>query len=78
MTLRQAFNIREGLKAKDFSFPERLTKPPTVGSFAGHSIDFNKLRASYHKAMGWDAETGYPSKQCLTELGLQELVGILP
>ncbi len=78
MTLRQAFNIREGLKAKDFSFPERLTKPPTVGSFAGHSIDFNKLRASYHKAMGWDAETGYPSKQCLIELGLQELVGILP
>jgi len=78
LTLRQSFNIRDGLTAKGFKLPDRIAKPPTMGPFAGRSIDFDALKASYHKAMGWDAETGVPSQQCLTELGLKELIGILP
>jgi aldehyde:ferredoxin oxidoreductase len=77
LTLRQAFNFREGVRPNDFSLPDRIPTPPTGGSFLGRNIDFEKLRASYYKAMGWDAESGCPSQKCLMELGLGELVGAL-
>jgi len=74
-TLRQAFNVREGLSSKEFSLPDRIAKPPTTGPFAGRNVDFDALRTAYYKAMDWDIESGHPSKQILSELGLQELVG---
>ena len=67
LTLQQAFNIREGLTAKDFSIPDRIARPPTMGPFTGRVIDFNALRRSYYKAMGWEPETGSPSKEGLAE-----------
>lgn len=74
LTLRQAFNNREGFASKDFNLPERMSQPPTMGPFAGRHIDFEALKASYFKSMDWEAETGIPSPQCLSELGLKELV----
>lgn len=62
LTLQQAFNIREGFTAKNFILPARLADPPVMGPFSGRVIDFNALRKSYYKAMGWDTETGNPSK----------------
>ena len=67
LTLQQAFNIREGLTAKDFNIPERIAGPPSMGPFTGRVIDFDALRKSYYKAMGWESETGSPSKECLAE-----------
>jgi aldehyde:ferredoxin oxidoreductase len=78
LTLRQAFNVREGLKPEDCTLPERMARPATIGDLAGKTIDYDKLRTNYYKAMGWDTETGCPSEQCLTELGLKKLVGTLP
>jgi aldehyde:ferredoxin oxidoreductase len=75
LTLCQIFNIREGWTAKDFNLPDRIKKPPTTGPFAGRSINFNALRASYYKSMGWDIEYGLPSRQCLNELGIKDLAG---
>ena len=77
MTLRQAFNIREGLRAKDFSLPERIAQPAASGPLKGQKIDFDAVRKSFFKAMDWDPETGIPSPQCLAELGLEPLVGKL-
>jgi aldehyde:ferredoxin oxidoreductase len=73
-TLRQAFNAREGLLPREFSLPKRIAEPPSTGPFAGHSVDFSALKASYYEAMGWDTETGYPLDQTLGELGLKGLV----
>jgi aldehyde:ferredoxin oxidoreductase len=67
LTFQQAFNIREGLMPKDFNLPERIAGPPTMGPFAGRVIDFNALRRSYFKAMGWDPETGSPPKGDLVD-----------
>jgi aldehyde:ferredoxin oxidoreductase len=63
LTLQQAFNIREGFTAKDFILPGRIANEPVMGPFSGRVIDFNALRRSYYKAMGWDPETGSPSKE---------------
>ena len=73
-TLRQAFNAREGLSPKEFSLPNRIAKPPTTGPFAGRSVDFASLKTAYYRAMDWDPESGQPSEQILSELGLLELV----
>ena len=63
LTLQQAFNIREGFTAKDFILPGRIANAPVMGPFSGRLIDFNALRRSYYKAMGWDPETGSPSRE---------------
>ena len=65
LTLQQAFNIREGFTAKDFVLPERIAAPPSMGPFSGKLIDFNALKRSHYKAMGWDLETGRPSMESL-------------
>jgi len=65
LTLQQGFNIREGLTAKDFNIPDRIAGPPAMGPFSGRVIDFDALRRSYYKAMGWEPETGSPLSQPL-------------
>jgi aldehyde:ferredoxin oxidoreductase len=77
LTLLQAFNLREGWKASDYTLPQRISRPPTMGPFAGRNIDFAALKSSYYESMGWDTESGVPSRACLSELGLEGLVGKL-
>jgi aldehyde:ferredoxin oxidoreductase len=72
-TLRQLFNIREGINPKEFCLPQRVSQPATTGPFRGIPVDFNLLRKQYYEAMGWDPETGYPVESRLEELGLRDL-----
>jgi aldehyde:ferredoxin oxidoreductase len=74
-TLRQMFNIREGIDPNDLLLPQRVSKPAPVGPYKDVPVDFDLLRQQYYKAMGWDLETGYPSKSRLKELGLLDLTG---
>ncbi len=73
LTLRQAFNAREGLSPDEFKLPGRVTPPASVGPAAGAKIDYNSLRSGYFAAMGWDLKSGKPSRQTLIDLGLDEL-----
>ena len=75
-TLRQCFNLREGIAAESVRLPDRMTgRPPqSAGPLAGVTIDVDSLARDYRRSMGWDAETGVPAKQTLGKLGLEELV----
>jgi len=73
LTLRQAFNAREGIVPDDFCLPERLAPPLNVGISAGQEIDFETMKASYFTAMGWDLRNGRPHPATWRELGLDEL-----
>ena len=73
-TLRQAFNLREGLHPADFHVPQRISEPLITGPLAGRAIDFDALRQSFYAAMGWDTESGWPLESTLQELRLKELV----
>jgi aldehyde:ferredoxin oxidoreductase len=77
LTLRQAFNAREGLSPAEFKLPERVTVPQSVGPAAGAKVDFNALKKGYFKAMGWDIKSGKPYRQTLIEMGLDQLTGDL-
>jgi aldehyde:ferredoxin oxidoreductase len=69
LTLRQAFNAREGLTPDQFELPKRIASTTKV--------DFAALRNGYFAEMGWDLKSGKPSKQALADLGLAELASDL-
>jgi len=77
-TLRQAFNIREGVNTSEWCLPERLAAAPATGQTKGRKVDFEAMKAKGYAALGWDAKTGKPLESTLQELGLKELVGHLP
>jgi len=73
--LRQAFNIREGLNAREFKIPDRIMgRPPKeVGPNPGVTLDEDEMYNDYLKAMDWDLKTAKPSKKKLEDLGLKNV-----
>jgi aldehyde:ferredoxin oxidoreductase len=71
LTMRHAFNVREGLKPGDFQMPSRsVGKPPQeTGPNAGGTVDNEALGDNFFAALGWDRATGKPSRQALEQLG---------
>jgi aldehyde:ferredoxin oxidoreductase len=75
-TLRQCFNIREGIKPSEICLPDRMVgiPPKSEGPLAGITIGIDNLAYEHRKALGWDPDTGYPTEATLERLGLKELV----
>ena len=71
LTMRHAFNLREGLTPADFTLPPRsIGKPPLKsGPLANITVPAEALADNYFAAMDWDRETGIPSRQALEQLG---------
>jgi aldehyde:ferredoxin oxidoreductase len=65
LTLRQAFNAREGLTPDQFELPKRIA--------SSTKIDYAALRDGYFVEMQWDIKTGKPAREALACLGLAEL-----
>jgi aldehyde:ferredoxin oxidoreductase len=65
LTLRQAFNAREGLTPDKFELPKRIV--------ATAQVDYKALRNGYYAEMKWDVQSGRPSLETLADLGLDEL-----
>jgi len=78
--LERCFNIREGLRRKDDTLPDRFLKEPLqeAGPSTGEVIrDFEGLLDEYYHYMGYDEE-GVPTEGKLRELGLGDLFQELP
>ena len=73
LTLRQAFNAREGITPDQIDLPKRIKEELLPIKGAPPKIDFQALKDGFFAAMGWDTKTGVPSKEILTDLGLAEL-----
>jgi aldehyde:ferredoxin oxidoreductase len=74
LTLRQAFNAREGVRPEAFKMPKRFLDPLTVGPATGKKVDFETLKRGYFQAMNWDLVTGRPEEKSLKALDLGDLV----
>jgi len=74
-TSRQLFNVREGVTPSKTRLPDRMTgiPPKSEGPLKDITIDIDTLAKEYRKAMGWDPDSGYPTKDTLAKLGLEEL-----
>ncbi len=75
-TLRQSFNVREGILPVDVKLPDRMSgRPPQKkGPVAGVTLDIDNLAKEYRQAMGWNPENGRPDEAALKKLGLDNLV----
>ncbi len=70
LTMRQLFNVRQGIKPDDFRLPKRFEAGLSAGPAAGQDIPFADLKTDYFKIMGWDPQTGEPSAETLADLGI--------
>ncbi|MDM8517442.1 aldehyde ferredoxin oxidoreductase family protein [Desulfobacterales bacterium HSG16] len=61
-TLKQAFNIKHGIKPKDFTVSDRaLGKPPqSRGANRDRTVNIEKLMQDYWRQFNWDDKTGIP------------------
>ncbi len=75
LSLRKAFNIREGIKPEDHTLSERaLGKTPlTKGPLRGVTVDMEGLMKEFYDTVGWDLNTGGPTPEKMKELGIEEL-----
>jgi aldehyde:ferredoxin oxidoreductase len=73
--LKRVINQRLGLKRTDDKLPKPLLEPLTDGGAAGYVIPLNQMLEEYYTVRGWNPDTGYPSPDKLSELGLNWIDG---
>jgi aldehyde:ferredoxin oxidoreductase len=71
-TLKQAFNIRHGIRPKEIRMSDRpLGRPPQEeGANQGRTIPIEKMMTAYWKEMGWDPDTGVPTREAMKQAGI--------
>jgi aldehyde:ferredoxin oxidoreductase len=79
-------NVREGFSRKDDEPPDAWFKP--MKTYDGKEVfmtdyyktkrltreDVDQWLSDYYDERGWDIKKGIPTKEKLTELGLEELI----
>ncbi len=73
ITMGRAFNVREGFTHADDTLPKRFFSPPLKGALREkqQALDPAKLDESihtYYYLMGWNPETGVPTRKTLERL----------
>jgi aldehyde:ferredoxin oxidoreductase len=72
VNLNRMFNVREGIRRKDDTLPERLLKEPSPeGPPKGHVVELDQMLDEYYKLRDWDLKTGLPAEKKLRKLGLE-------
>jgi len=72
-TIRQAFNVRQGIEPKDFKISGRAFGDPPLldGANRGRRVALDEMMAGYWEQFGWDTRTGKPGTECMTRLGIE-------
>jgi aldehyde:ferredoxin oxidoreductase len=66
-TLRQAFNIKHGVKPATFVVPDRVLgrEPLAEGANKGRSVDIEPMMRDYWRLFGWDEASGRPTEDVI-------------
>jgi aldehyde:ferredoxin oxidoreductase len=78
VTMARMFNVREGFSSRDDTLPERLFDVLEEGTPREKKLsrqDVQDALRTYYEAMGWDPDTGVPTRGRLAFLGLDWLAG---
>jgi aldehyde:ferredoxin oxidoreductase len=73
-TLGRIFNMREGILMDKDVLPRRMFGPTPTGGLKNGGIDEDKMNNAiglFYGMMGWDENTGVPSRWKLGELGIE-------
>jgi aldehyde:ferredoxin oxidoreductase len=71
--MKRLFNLKMGLTGADDRLPKIVLDPVDEGGSAGKSPDFEKIKSAYYAYRSFDINTGYPDKDKLASLGLDQL-----
>ncbi|MDL1909287.1 aldehyde ferredoxin oxidoreductase [Chloroflexi bacterium CFX6] len=71
--LKRAINNRLGLTRSNDKLPKALLTPLPDGGSAGFAPDIDEMLSAYYQRRGWDEVTGKPTREKLTELGMDEV-----
>ncbi len=73
LSLRKAFNVREGIRPADHVLSGRAIgeTPLASGPLKGVSIDMKNLRETFFNVVGWDPVMGGPTPEKMKELGIE-------
>ena len=76
LSLRKAFNMREGIQPADHRLSDRAVgkTPLTRGPLKGKTIDIDALMREFFDTVGWDLDSGGPSKDKMKELGIEHFI----
>lgn len=71
-TMKQAFNIRQGIEPAAMKASERaLGRPPLErGANRGRSINVEKMMQDYWELFSWAPQTGKPTEEAMNRLGM--------
>lgn len=71
--LRQVFGYKHGVSPrKDNLHPRMAGRPPlTTGPLAGATVPIEDMVTGYWKALGFDPETGLPSREYVAAMGIE-------
>ncbi len=78
-TLRQLFNIKQGIDPASVKLPKRMLGEPPLpsGPLKGVTLDKNRAQVSSHwRAFGWDGKTGVPLGETIERLGINRLTEV--
>ena len=75
LNMLRAYNAREGMTRDHDTLPRRLFDEPLIGGMSdGVTVDeaeFEEALDEYHRQVGWDLDTGAPTRATLEGLGLE-------
>jgi len=74
-SLHQAFNVRAGIAPTKVTLhPRAVGNPPLdAGPTAGVTLDLAAQVRAFYREMGWDEATGWPTRERLMTLGLEDV-----
>jgi len=77
-TLRQMFNIREGIDPISFRMHNRIAGNPPIkeGPLKGRTVPIEDMMKGHWKHFGWDEETGKPLGETIQGLDLPRLLNM--
>jgi aldehyde:ferredoxin oxidoreductase len=73
MDMARVFNGREGFTAEDDRMPPRFTTPFESGPLAGSRVnerDLQSMKRNHYRIMGWDMDSGIPTRARLEDMGI--------
>ena len=79
--LGRVFNLREGITAAQDSLPKRMFGPTRRGALRNAGLDeetFRRAVSAFYGIMGWDMETGVPTRGTLLDLDIAWAAEQLP
>jgi len=75
--VERAYLVREGITRKDDIIHGRaMDEPVPSGRYKGERLDkekFSMMLDEYYEVVGWDKETGIPTRETLESLGLKDV-----